>query len=120
MLLVKLPLRGVLWLGLSLWRRLLGLEAPDVGTGFQLRDVLWVLVIFVARPRGLGSLGNGRAVLGRLLASLVEHVLLVDCAGNLGRLARKIKVFANRLLRGGAAAKRVVIEGVVGVVEAVA
>jgi hypothetical protein len=51
------------------------------------------------------------------LTGLVEHLLLLHGAGNLGRLAGKVKVLANALLGGGAIAKRVVIEGIVGVVE---
>jgi hypothetical protein len=51
------------------------------------------------------------------LTGLVEHLLLLHGAGNLGRLTSKVKVLANALLGGGAIAKRVVIEGIVGVVE---
>jgi hypothetical protein len=135
-----------LGLGLLLGGRLLGLETPDVGARFELGDVLGVFVALVASAGGLGGLRDRGALvlllllmvllrvvllllvvvmllllllllLSWALAGLVEHLLLLHGAGNLGRLTGKVKVLANALLGGGAIAKRVVIEGIVGVVE---
>jgi hypothetical protein len=135
-----------LGLGLLLGGRLLGLETPDVGARFELGDVLGVFVALVASAGGLGSLRDRGALvlllllmvllrvillllvvmlllllllllLSWALTGLVEHLLLLHGAGNLGRLTGKVKVLANALLGGGAIAKRVVIEGIVGVVE---
>jgi hypothetical protein len=99
---------------------LLRLQAPDVGTRFQLRDVLGVLVALVAAAIGLGCLGDWWLVLlGRALAGLEQHLLLLQDVRDLGRLAGEVKVLVNRLLD-GRAAKGIVVEGIVGVVEAVA
>jgi hypothetical protein len=133
-----------LGLGLLLGGRLLGLETPDVGARFELGDVLGIFVALVASAGGLGGLRDRGALvlllllmvllrvvllllllvmllllllLSWALAGLVEHLLLVHGAGNLGRLAGKVKVLADGLLGDGAIAKRVVIEGIVGVVE---
>ena len=115
--------RVVLGLLLALGGGLLRLQAPDVGAGLELGDVLGVLVALVA---GAGGLWLGRRLslllLGRgpgeALAGLVEHLLLLHGARDLGCLAGKVKVLADVLLRGRAiAAERVVVEGVVGVVE---
>jgi hypothetical protein len=136
-----------LGLRLLLGGRLLGLETPDVGARLELGDVLGVFVALVASAGGLGGLRDRGALvlllllmvllrvvllllvvvmlllllllllLSWALAGLVEHLLLLHGAGNLGRLTGKVKVLANALLGGGAIAKRVVIEGIVGVVE---
>jgi hypothetical protein len=133
-----------LGLGLLLGGRLLGLETPDVGARLELGDVLGVFVALVASAGGLGGLRDRGALvlllllmvllrvvllllllvmllllllLSWALAGLVEHLLLLHGAGNLGRLTGKVKVLANALLGGGAIAKRVVIEGIVSVVE---
>jgi hypothetical protein len=132
-------LRGRLALG----SRLLGLEAPDIGTCLELRNVLGVLVALIARPVGLGGLGDGRPLLvllvlvlvlmmlvlvlvllllllGDLLAGMEKHLLLLDGASDHGRLAGKVKMLAHRLLGGGAVAKGVVVAFVGIVVELVA
>jgi hypothetical protein len=128
----RLPLRG--WL--------LRFETPDIGARLQLRDVLRVLVALIACSIGLGRLWNGwpllvllgllllillmllllllLLLLGILLTGLVQHLLLLQGAGYHGGLASKVKVFADRLLRGRAAAKGVVVEVIGIVVELVA
>jgi hypothetical protein len=106
----------VAWLSL-----LLGLETPDVCAGFQLRDILGVFVALVATPVGLRSLRDWRLVLllGVALAGLEEHLLLLQDVGDLGSLAGEVEVLVNGLLD-GRPSKRVVVEGVVGIIEAVA
>jgi hypothetical protein len=54
------------------------------------------------------------------LASLVEHLLLLQRVRDHGCLAGKVEVLADRLLRGGAAAEGVVVEVIGIVVELVA
>jgi hypothetical protein len=127
----QLPRRGGLRCGSWSWRVRLGLvltmralllrlQAPDVGTRFQLRDVLGVLVALVAAAIGLGCLRNRWLVLlGRTLTGLEQHLLLLQDVRDLGCLASEVKVLVNRLLN-GRAPKGIVIEGIVGVVEAVA
>ena len=57
-------------------------------------------------------------LLGVLLASLVQHLLLLDGAGNLRSLACEVEVPAHALLRGRLiGAEGIVVEGIVGVVE---
>ena len=78
------------------------------------------MVAFVAGPGGLRSLGDRRPLLGRWLASLIEHLLLVDRARYLGCLAGEVEVFPDGLLRGRTAAKGIVVECIVRLVELVA
>lgn len=107
---VRLPCSG---------SRLLGLQTPNVGARLELRNILGVVVTLITSSRGLGSVRNRGFLLGRRLASLEEHLLLVDGTGDLGGLAGKIEIFANAML-GCRAAKSVIIEGIVGLIEAVA
>lgn len=110
-----------LWLPLLV--RLLGFEAPDIGARLQLRDVVRVMVALIASPRGLGSVGNWRPLLlllGRCgVASLVDHLLLLQRVRNLGCLTSKVEISSDVLLSSGATAKGVVIEGIVGLVKLV-
>lgn len=55
-----------------------------------------------------------------LHAGLIEHLLLLQGIGHLGRLAGKVEILSDRLLGDGACAKRVIIEVIVGFVELVA
>lgn len=105
----------VAWLSL-----LLGLETPDVCAGFQLRNILGVFVALVATPVRLRSLRDGWLVLllGVALAGLEEHLLLLQDVGDLGGLAGEVEVLVNGLLN-GRPSEGVVIEGVVGIVEAI-
>jgi hypothetical protein len=65
-------------------------------------------------------MGNGRLLLlGRGLASLIEHLLLLYGTRNLGRLPSEIKVLADVLLRRRVGAESVVVEDIVGFVELV-
>lgn len=99
---------------------LLRLQPPDVGARLELRDVLGVLVAFIAAAVGLRGLGYRRLVLlRRTLASLEEHLLLLQDVGHLGGLAGEVKVLVNGLLD-RRTAKGVVVEGIVRVVELVA
>lgn len=108
-----------LWLLSSRGR--LRLEAPDVGTGFQLGDVVGIMVTLVAGPGGLRSVGDRRLLLlGRRVTSLVDHLLLLEGIGDHGRLAGEVEIPSDGLLGDWAAAKGVVIEGIVGLVELVA
>jgi hypothetical protein len=130
---------------LTLGCRLLGLQAPDVGTRLQLRNVVGVLVAFISGPSGLRGLVRGLLLILLLLlllllvllllllvllvlllgggprealTSLVQHLLLLDGAGNLRSLAREVKVPAHTLLRGRPiVAEGIVVEGIVAVVE---
>jgi hypothetical protein len=126
---------------LTLGCRLLGLQAPDVGTRLQLRDVVGVLVAFISGPSGLRGLVRGLLLVLLLLlllllmlllmllmllgsrprealTSLVQHLLLLDGAGDLRSLACEVKIPAHILLRGRPiGAEGIVVEGVVGVVE---
>ena len=101
-------------------RRLFGLQTPDVGTRLQPRDVLGILVAFVASPGGLGSMGNRRLLLdGR--ASLVDDLLLLQGVCNLCSLAGEVEIPPDALLgRWAAVAEGVVVEGIVSLVELVA
>ena len=113
---VRLALRlMVAWLSL-----LLGLQTPNVCTGFQLRNILGIFVALVATPVGLRSLRDGRLVLllRVALAGLEEHLLLLQDVGDLGGLAGEVEVLVNRLLD-GRPSEGVVVEGVVGIVEAI-
>jgi hypothetical protein len=116
-------LRGVLGrLGLilalrSLLRLLLGLEAPDIGTRLQLRNIFGVFVALITGPVGLRGLWDWRPVLlGGALTSLVQHLLFLHDVGDLGGLARKVEMLVDRLLE-LRAAKGVVVEGIVSVIE---
>lgn len=109
--------------------RLLGLETPDIGASLELGDIVGVMVALVAGPGGLGGVEDGRrlvldvlvhVLLGSGVANLVDHLLLVQRVCNLGRLAGEIKIAADVLLGGRGAAKGVVVEGVVGLIELVA
>jgi hypothetical protein len=65
-------------------------------------------------------LRNGRLILlGGALSSLEKHLLLLQDVGDLGCLASEVKVLVNGLLD-GRAAKSIVIEGIVGIIEVVA
>jgi hypothetical protein len=67
--------------------------------------VLLLLVLLRSRP-------------GEALAGLEEHLLLLQRVGDLGCLASEVEVFADTLLGGRAiAAERVIVEGVVAIVE---
>ena len=101
-------------------RLLLRLQTPDICTSFQLGDVLGVVVALVASPGGLGRERNRGLLLRGWLASLVQHLLLVNRGGNFRCLTSKVKVLADALLRGRILAKRVVVEGIIGFVELVA
>lgn len=102
-------------------RRLLGLETPYVGTRFQLRDIIGIVIALVAGPGRLGSVGDGRLLLlGRGMASLIDHLLFLEGIGDLGGLAGEVEIAPNALLGSWAGAKGVVIEGIVGLVELVA
>jgi hypothetical protein len=101
----------------SVLRLLLGLEAPDVGTRLQLRNVFGVFVALISGPVRLRSLWNWRPVLLRgALAGLIQHLLLLHDVGDLGGLARKVEMLVDRLLE-LRAAKGVVVEGIVSVIE---
>ena len=121
---------------LTLGCRLLGLQAPDVGTRLQLRDVVGVLVAFISGPSGLRGVVRGLLLVLMLLllvlllllllgsgprealTSLVQHLLLLNGAGNLRSLACEVEVPAHTLLRGRPiVAEGIVVEGIVGVVE---
>jgi hypothetical protein len=117
---------------LALSGLLLRLEAPDVCARLQLRDVLGVFIALVARTVGLRRLGDGRLVLllrllvlllrsmlRNALASLVQHLLLLQDVPHLGRLPRKVEVLVDGALN-GRPAERVVVQGIVAVVELVA
>jgi hypothetical protein len=98
---------------------LLGLQPPNVCARFQLGDVFGVFVVLVAAA-GLRGLGHrGLVLLGRSLAGLEEHLLLLQHVGDAGGLARKVEVLVDGLLE-LRAAEGVVVEGVVGIVEVVA
>ena len=100
--------------------RLLRLQPPDVCACLQLRDVFRVVVTLIAGPGRLGRMGNrGLLLLGRGLASLIEHLLLLYGARDLGRLPSKIEVFADVLLRRRAGAEGVIVEDIVGFIELV-
>ena len=62
---------------LALGRRLLGLQAPDVGTRLQLGDVVGVLVAFITGPSGLRGLVRGLLLVLLLLLLLVLLLLLL-------------------------------------------
>jgi hypothetical protein len=62
----------------------------------------------------------GLLLLRGRLAGLVEHLLLLNGCGDLGRLACEVEVFADPLLGRGAPAKSIVIEGIVGLVKLIA
>jgi hypothetical protein len=95
---------------------LLRLQAPDVCARLQLRNIFGVLVALVAAA-GLRGLGDRRLVLlGRALAGLEEHLLLLQDVGDLGGLAREVEVLVDGLLD-GRAAESVVVEGIVGVIK---
>lgn len=51
---------------------------------------------------------------------MVQHMLFLQRIGNLRGLTGKVEVLANGLLRGRPASESVVVEGIVGIVEAVA
>jgi hypothetical protein len=103
----------------SVLRLLLGLEAPDIGARLQLRNVFGVFVALVTRPVGLRSLRDWRPVLLRgALAGLIQHLLLLHDVGDLGSLARKVEMLVDRLLE-LRAAKSVIVEGIVSVIERV-
>jgi hypothetical protein len=108
-------------LRLSGGRGVLGLEAPDIGTRLQLRDVVGVMVALIAGPGGLRSVRNGGPLLLRHgVAGLVDHLLFLQGVCDLGRLAGKVEIASDGLLGGGGVAKGVVIEGIVGLVELLA
>jgi hypothetical protein len=98
--------------GLALGSGLLWLETPDIGTRLELRNVLGVLVALIARPVGLGGLGDGGlllvlllvlllllllllVMLGDLLTGMEEHLLLLDGASDQRCLTGKVKVLAH-------------------------
>ena len=101
--------------------RLLGLQPPDVGTRLQSRDVLGILVALVTRPGRLGGVRNRRLLLlGGWMASLVDHLLLLQRVCNLGCLTGKIEISPDVLLGDwGTVAKGVIVEGIIGFVELV-
>jgi hypothetical protein len=104
---------------MSLQGRLLGLEAPDIRTCLQLRDVLGVFVALITGAVGLGSLGDRRFVLSRLLPCLVQDLFFLQRVRDHRSLPRKVEVSSNGLLRGRAAAKGIVVECIVDLVELV-
>jgi hypothetical protein len=111
----------LLRLRLSGGRGLLGLEAPDIGTRLQLRDVVGIMVALIAGPSGLRGVRNGRPLLlGRGVASLVDHLLFLQGVCDLGRLAGKVEIASDALLGRRGVAKGVVVEGIVGLVELLA
>ena len=110
----------VLGLRKLLSSRLLGLEAPDIGTRLELGNVLGVLVALVASSSWLGGLGREGSLVGRLLASLEQHLLLVQRVGHHGRLAGEVEILAHGLLGRRAVAEGVIVEVIVGVIELVA
>jgi hypothetical protein len=97
---------------------LLGLQTPDICARFQLRNIFGVFVALVAGPRLRGLRNRRLVLLRRSLASLIEHLLLLQDVGDLGCLARKVEVLVDGLLD-GRAAKGVVVEGVISIVEVV-
>jgi hypothetical protein len=100
---------------------LLWLQAPDICARLQLRDVFGVVVALITGPSRLGRVRNRRLLLlGRGLASLVEHLLLLHGARDLRCLAGEIEVFADVLLRRRTGAESVIVEGIVCLVKLVA
>lgn len=89
-------------------------DSPDISARLEVANVARLGIVFVSSLDGLPLLPFH---LGRGLASTVQHLLLVDCAGNLGRLAGEVEVLADGL--GRLAAKGVIVEGVIGFIKLV-
>jgi hypothetical protein len=102
---------------LSRW--LLRSRSPQRSVGFQLRNVVWLCISFIAGFRRLGGLGKTIGFCG-WLSSIEQHLLFFERARHHRGLTGKVKVFANRLLRSWFGAKSLVVEGIVGLVELVA
>lgn len=111
--------------------RLLGRETPDACVGFELRDVVGLVVVFITGTSVSGSLlvnesacrsGPGLSDLSGLsgLSGIVQSLLLLQDIGMLGGVSKEIKVLSHALLCHGSAAKRVVIEGILGFVQPIA
>ena len=66
---------------LTLGCRLLGLQAPDVGTRLQLRDVVGVLVAFISGPSRLRGLVRGLLLILLLLLLVLLLLLLLLGSG---------------------------------------
>lgn len=66
----------------------------------------------------LSGLGGGLGLGG--LSGIVQRLLLLQGIRDLSGVAKEVKVLADSLLRGRAAAECVVVEGILRLVEAVA
>jgi hypothetical protein len=111
---------------LPLGHWLLGLEAPDVRTRLQLRDVLGVLVALIAASVGLRRLRDRWSlillllvlmlVLGDPLASLIDHLLFLQRVRDHGGLPGEVEVLTNGLF----ATEGIVVEVIRFIVKLVA
>lgn len=111
--------------------RLLGRETPDACICLELRDIVGLVVVFIARtsiPRSLlvneSACGSrpglsGLSGLGSL-SGIVQRLLLLQDIGMLGSVSEEVKVLSHALLCDGSASKRVVIEGILSFVQPVA
>lgn len=114
--------RKVLWK--LLWLRsgrLFGLQTPDVGTRLQTRYVLRILVTFIACLSGLRGVRDRRLLLlDGWVASLVDHLLLLQGVCNLGCLTSKVEIPPDVLLGDwSTVAEGVIVEGIVSLVKLV-
>lgn len=83
------------------------------------------MVALIAGPGGLRSVRDGGPLLldlllGSRVTDLVDHLLFLQRVGDLGGLAGKVEVPTDVLLGRWAAAKGVVVEDIVGLIELVA
>lgn len=111
--------------------RPLGRETPDACVCLELRDVVGLIVIFIAGtsvPRSLlvnesacrsGPGLSGLSGLGSL-SGIVQSLLLLQDVGMLGSVSEEVKVLSHALLCHGSTSKRVVIECVLRFIQPVA